>query len=68
MPASQNSLARPLGENLADMACEIIDQIFGQVVQLANSPDSESEKVIQQIMHNTVNICRGRFRCLAMSG
>ncbi|UHT65570.1 hypothetical protein ABEDC_2398 [Acinetobacter lwoffii] len=35
------------------MACEIIDQIFGQVVQLANSPDSESEKVIQQIMHNT---------------
>ncbi len=49
----RDSLARPLGENLADMACEIIDQIFGQVVQLANSPDSESEKVIQQIMHNT---------------
>ncbi len=49
----RDSLARPLGENLADMACEIIDQIFGQVVQLANSPDSDSEKVIQQIMHNT---------------
>ena len=39
----QNSLARPLGENLADMACEIIDQIFGEIVQLANSPNSESE-------------------------
>ena len=46
----RDSLARPLGENLADMVCEIIDQIFGQVVQLANSPDSESEKVIQQIL------------------
>ena len=45
-----DSLAKPLGENLADMACEIIDQIFGQMVQIAKSPDSESEKVIQQIL------------------
>ena len=28
----QESLAKLLGENLADIACEIIDQIFGRVV------------------------------------
>lgn len=49
----RDSLARPLGENLADMACEIIDQIFGQMVQIAKSPDSESEKVIQHIIETT---------------
>lgn len=48
-----DSLAKPLGENLADMACEIIDQIFGQMVQIAKSPDSESEKVIQHIIETT---------------
>ena len=48
-----DSLAKPLGENLADMACEIIDQIFGQMVQIVKSPDSESEKVIQHIIETT---------------
>lgn len=49
----QESLAKLLGENLADIACEIIDQIFGRVVQLSSSPDQESEKVIQQILETT---------------
>lgn len=48
-----DSLAKPLGENLADMACEIIDQIFGQILQVVKSPDSESEKVIQHIIDTT---------------
>ena len=38
----QESLAKLLGENLADIACEIIDQIFGRVVQL--SPRSRIRK------------------------
>ncbi|MCO8044618.1 hypothetical protein NI467_04520 [Acinetobacter bohemicus] len=46
----QISLAKPLGENLADMACEIIEQVFGQVARLSTSQDHESEKVIQQIL------------------
>lgn len=46
----QISLAKPLGENLAHMACEIIEQVFGQVARLSTSQDHESEKVIQQIL------------------
>ncbi|OTG81026.1 hypothetical protein [Acinetobacter sp. ANC 4648] len=45
----KNNLAKPLGENLADIACEVIDQVFGQMVTLSNSGDKESEKVLGQI-------------------
>lgn len=49
----QNSLAKPLGENLADIACEIIEQVFGQIARLSHSDDHESEKVVQQIVDTT---------------
>ncbi|OTG68422.1 hypothetical protein B9T25_06755 [Acinetobacter sp. ANC 4470] len=44
------SLAKPLGEVLADISCEVIDQVFGEVARLSQSGDHESEKVIQQIL------------------
>ncbi|OTG66761.1 hypothetical protein [Acinetobacter silvestris] len=46
----KNNLAKPLGENLADIACEVIDQVFGQMVTLSSSGDKESEKVLGQIL------------------
>lgn len=47
------SLAKPLGENLADIACEIIDQVFGDIAKMSTSQDRESEKVVQQILDTT---------------
>lgn len=47
-----SSLAKPLGENLADISCEVIDQVFGPLVGLSNSGDQESEKIIKQIVDN----------------
>ena len=44
------SLAKPLGEVLADISCEIVDQVFGEVARLSQSKDHESEKVVQQIL------------------
>ena len=44
------SLAKPLGENLADISCEVIDQVFGEMVRSANSTDKESEKTIRQVL------------------
>jgi hypothetical protein len=49
----QESLAKPLGENLADIACEIIDQVFGNIAKMSTSGDHESEKIIQQILDTT---------------
>ena len=46
---SQN-LAKPLGEVLADISCEVIDQVFGDLARLSTSGDGESEKVIKQIV------------------
>lgn len=48
-----SSLAKPLGENLADIACEIIDQVFGSIAKVSKSGDHESEKIIQQIVDTT---------------
>ena len=45
----KNNLAKPLGENLADIACQVIDQVFGQMVTLSGSGDQESAKVLGQI-------------------
>ena len=47
------SLAKPLGDNLADIACEIIDQVFGDIAKMSKSDDHESEKIIQQILDTT---------------
>ncbi|ANF81304.1 hypothetical protein A3K93_03240 [Acinetobacter sp. NCu2D-2] len=47
------SLSKALGENLADISCEIIDQVFGRIVRLSPSKDHESEKVVQQIVETT---------------
>ena len=47
------NLSKALGENLADIACEIIDQVFGRLARLSKSKDHESEKVIQQIVETT---------------
>ncbi|KGT48724.1 hypothetical protein [Acinetobacter sp. HR7] len=48
-----NSLSKPLGETLADIACEIIEQVFGRLARMSTSADQESEKIIQQIKGTT---------------
>jgi hypothetical protein len=45
--------AQPLGENLADITCEIINQVFGSLSKISTSEDQQSDKVIQQILANT---------------
>lgn len=47
------SQSKALGENLADIACEILDQVFGQLARLNKTGDNESEKIIQQIRETT---------------
>lgn len=47
------SLSKALGDNLADIACEIIDQVFGRIARLSSSKDHESEKIVQQIVETT---------------
>ncbi len=49
----EDSLAKPLGENLADIACDIIDQVFGNIAKMSSSSDHESEKIINQITEMT---------------
>ncbi len=44
------SLAKPLGEVLTDISCEIVDQVFGEISRLSTSGDRESDKVVQQIL------------------
>lgn len=46
------SLAKSLGENLADMSCEVVDQVFGSLVRISNSTDNESAKILKQVMDN----------------
>lgn len=45
--------AKLLGENLAEMSCEIIDQVFGRIAQVSQAGDRESDQVIQQILATT---------------
>ncbi len=49
----EDSLAKPLGETLADIACDIIDQVFGNIAKMSSSSDHESEKIIKQITEMT---------------
>lgn len=51
--SASESLAKPLGDNLADIACEIIDQVFGRIARLSQSKDHDSEKVVQHIVDTT---------------
>ncbi len=44
------SLAKALGEVLADISCEIVDQVFGEIARLSGSGDGESNRVVQQIL------------------
>ena len=43
------SLAKALGEALADISCEIVDQVFGDATRQHAGADYESEKIIIQI-------------------
>jgi hypothetical protein len=45
----QSSLAKPLGEVLANISCEVVEQVFGQASREHQQNDPESEKVLSQI-------------------
>ncbi|MBV7619367.1 hypothetical protein KVQ86_24770, partial [Escherichia coli] len=45
-----HSLAKPLGEVLSHISCEIVDQVFGEIARTSSSPDRESEKIVQQVI------------------
>ena len=50
MKVSQDSsLSKALGEVLADISCEVVDQVFGDVTRQHAKADYESEKILQQI-------------------
>ena len=49
----KQSLSSPLGTVLADLTCEIIEQVFGQLVSTSNSTDHESSKLIQTVVETT---------------
>ena len=47
------SVAKALGEVLADISYEVIDQVFGEITRISLSGDNESAKVIHHIMDTT---------------
>ena len=47
---TSSSLAQPLGEVLAEISVEIIEQVFGEIMRSENAQDQESEKVLQQVL------------------
>lgn len=47
--ADREPQAKQLGDNFADIACEIIDQAFGNLVNQSNAPDGESAKALKQV-------------------
>lgn len=42
-------LSKQLGDNISNIACELIDQAFGSLVNQSDSKDGESGKVLKQI-------------------
>jgi hypothetical protein len=48
-----DNLAKALGEVLADISYEVIDQVFGEITRVSQSGDQESARVIQHIMQTT---------------
>ena len=46
-----DSLAQPVGENLAEIACQIVEQVFGYLSQIsAEQQHFESEHTVEQII------------------
>lgn len=45
-PEAQSKL---LGDNISNIACELIDQAFGNLVNQSNSKDGDSAKVLKQV-------------------
>lgn len=43
------ALAKALGEVLADISCEVVEQVFGDATRQHAGPDYESEKILIQI-------------------
>ena len=41
--------SKPLGDNISNIACELIDQAFGSLVNQSSSKDGDSEKVLKQV-------------------
>lgn len=41
--------SKHLGDNISNIACELIDQAFGSLVNQSNSKDGDSEKVLNQV-------------------
>ncbi len=39
MQVKRKVRSKALGDNLADIACEILDQVFGQMARMNNSGD-----------------------------
>lgn len=47
--ADREPQAKRLGDNLAEIACEIIDQAFGGLVNQSSAGDQDSKKVLKQV-------------------
>lgn len=47
--ADREAQAKVLGDNFANIACEIIDQAFGQLVDQSASGDKDSQKALKQV-------------------
>lgn len=41
--------SKALGDNISNIACELIDQAFGSLVNQSSSKDGDSEKVLKQV-------------------
>jgi hypothetical protein len=47
----EQSLAQPVGENLADIACQVVEQVFGYLSKIsAEQQKFESEHTVEQII------------------
>lgn len=47
--ASTGSIAEELGDVLATISCEVVEQVFGEIERLRSSTDIESENTLQHI-------------------
>lgn len=45
----QEAQSKLLGDNISNIACELIDQAFGHLVTQSNTQDGESAKVLKQV-------------------
>jgi hypothetical protein len=49
---SEESVSHDLGDVLAQISFEVIEQVFGEISRSSSHPDQESEKTLQQINDN----------------